>query len=87
MKNIIWSIKDLKVIPLIWQLGYRNGLKSGDKPTANEFFEAWARHKDWVEPIGMTEQDLDMICGNLRESGLKVLNTNELKRRIENGKS
>lgn len=85
MKNIVWMIKDIKVIPLIWQIGFRNGLKSGEKPRAEEFFEAWARHKDWVEPLGLTEaEDIDILAGNLRESGLKVLNINELKRRVQN---
>ena len=87
MKNVLWQIHDLKVIPLIYQIGFRNGLKEGERPTLVEWIEVYQRHPDWLSPLGSTEQDIDMLAGNLREQGFKVLNTAEIQRRLDNEKN
>ena len=81
MKNIVWQIKNPKILLLIYMISYKNGLKPGDRPTAVEFYEAWIRHPEWIEPLGSTNLDVDQITGELREKGLKVFNPKELERR------
>lgn len=79
--NTIWLVKNWKTLILLYQIGFRNGLKSGESPTDKEYYEVYKRHPDWLEPLGQTNIDLDMLTGELRERGLKVLNTRELERR------
>lgn len=76
--NCCWQIKNLKVLPLICQLGFKNGLQSGDNPTTKEFLEAYERHPDWLEKLGHTELTKDEWVKELNSKGKKVLRiTNE----------
>lgn len=82
-KNLAFMINDVRAIPLIKQLCYKNCKKAGEG-VAEEAVEVSKRHPEWVTIIGSTDYDADMLTGNLRERGMKILNLNELKRRKEN---
>lgn len=79
-KRLAFMLNDFRALPLMYQLGYKNGKKAGDG-LIEEAIEVSKRHPTWVTILGYTNMDADMLAGNLRESGLKVLNVNELKRR------
>lgn len=81
--NLCFILKDLRALPLMHQLAFKNG-KSEGAGLAEEAVEVSRRHPDWVEIIGNTEMDADQLAGNLREEGQKVLNLNEVKRRSKN---
>jgi len=83
--NIAFIINDFRALPLMYQLGYKNGKKDGTG-LAEEALEVSKRHPSWVTILGTTKQDAGMITGNLREQGVKVLNIQELERRRKNEK-
>ncbi len=77
-KNSIYllSIEDyLKII----ELAKKNGKKAGDS-MKDEFMEYLKTVKN-IEKIGEIEMDIDLLAGNLREEGLKILNLKELERK------
>jgi hypothetical protein len=82
--NNIWmlNISDFLIIyeeTII--LGKERGKKEGDN-LEEEFFEV-AKKKgliDNIKHIGQSNKDIDLLTGDLREEGLKILNLNELKR-------
>lgn len=80
--NVAFIINELKAIPLMYQLGYKNRKKSG-AGLAEEAIEVSKRHPSWVTILGTTKQDAGMITGNLREQGIKILNLQELQRMEE----
>lgn len=53
-------------------------------PDFEEFAEVYARHPNWIKPLGATEEDIDLLTGNLREKGLRVKSINEDLRRKNN---
>jgi len=62
-------------------LGKERGKVEGDN-LETEFFEI-AKKKGLTEQIkhlGTTDKDKDLLCGDMREEGLKVLNLSELER-------
>jgi len=62
------------------KLAQSHGKKVGER-FDEEFWEV-AKQKGLVtQEIAKTEQDIDMITGNLRESGCKVINLNEEMRK------
>jgi len=79
-KNLAFMLNDFKALPLRHQLGYKNGKKAGEG-LIEEAIEVSKRHPTCVTILGYTNQDIDLLAGNLREAGLKILNLNELKRR------
>jgi hypothetical protein len=63
-------------------LGKERGKKEGDN-LEEEFFEI-AKKKgmlDKIKHLGETNQDIDLLTGNLREKGLKILNMKEIERK------
>lgn len=52
------------------------GLKPGDDMTP--IFLKYMEEKG-NKPIGNTDMDIDLLAGNLRENGLKILNMKEFK--------
>jgi len=52
-----------------------------------EFKEVLKKRKDKIEHLGTSEKDIDLLAGNLREEGLKILNLKELERRKRNDTS
>jgi hypothetical protein len=79
--NSIWEIKNSKALILAIQLGFKNGLKYGDRPTHKEFAEIHQRHPDWIVPLGMTELNQDEFLLECASHGKKVLHI----RRNKNG--
>lgn len=80
-----WMLKpphQVKAMTLAVQLACKNSRERW-MPDFEEFAEVYARHPDWIEPMGKTE-DGDLMTGNLREKGLKVKNINEDLRRENN---
>jgi len=68
-------------------LGKERGKKTGDN-LEKEFFEVAKKKNLMPQFLGKTEQDIDLIAGNLREDGLKILNMREQQGgRNENRKS
>jgi hypothetical protein len=62
--------------------GKERGKKEGDN-LEDIFFEV-AKEKgmlDKIQHLGVTDKDIDLIAGNLREEGLKILNMKEIERR------
>jgi hypothetical protein len=86
--NNIWSISINDYLTIMEEaiiLGKERGKKEGDN-LEQEFFEV-AKKKgltDKIKHLGTTEMDKDLLCGNLREEGLRILDLNEIKRRKEN---
>lgn len=52
------------------------GLKEGE--SMEEVLKEYMKEKN-QKPIAKTNKDLDVLCGDMREEGMKVLNMNELK--------
>ena len=66
-------------------LGKERGKKEGDNLEI-EFFEV-AKKKgklNNIKHLGQTEMEKDLLIGNLREEGLKILDLDEEKRRKQN---
>ena len=83
--NGAFILKNEKAIILAIQLGYKNNKQDG-QGLAEEFHEVQKRHPDWVEFLGNTEMDSDMLTGELRDKKIKILNLNEERRKNQNGK-
>ena len=66
----------------MYQLGYKNSKPEG-AGLAKEAIEVARRHPEWVELIGSTNMDADMLTGEIRDldPSVKVLNLNEEKRK------
>jgi hypothetical protein len=79
--NNIWSMSLDDYIEIIEEsilLGKERGKKEGDNLEA-EFYEI-AKKKgllNKIKHLGQTKMDKDLLCGNLREEGLKILNLGE----------
>jgi hypothetical protein len=67
-------------------LGKERGKKKGDN-IEQEFAEI-AQKKgllNKIKHLGTTDKDMDLLCGDLREEGLKIINVKEIERRNQNG--
>jgi hypothetical protein len=73
-------ITDIDTILEIYELAKSRGKKAGEN-CQEEFDEILKKKPERFTYIGDSEQDLDMIGGNLRENGLKILNIKEIERR------
>ena len=71
--NILWQIVDLRAIPLMIQIGFRNGLKSGERAGYAELAEVHLRHPDWVVLINRTELELDELLEEWASHGKRVV--------------
>jgi len=64
-------------------LGKERGKKEGDN-LEEEFFEVAKKLNKIPKHLGMTEKDIDLLTGDLRENRLKILNSKEEERRRKN---
>jgi len=80
--NNVWKL-DIDTVCEIYELALAHGKKAGES-MQEEFDEVRKRHPDKFQCLGQTEQDIDLITGNLREEGKRVLNLNELQRGKDN---
>jgi len=71
---------DIDTMIEIFELAKLRGKKAGDN-CQDEFLEILKNKPDKFTYLGDTEQDIDLIGGNLRERGLKILNIKEIERR------
>jgi len=78
-KFLAWSIDPEALLEII-ELAKQHGKKEGDNMQA-EFEEILKKKPNKIKLLGATDQDIDMITGNLREQGKRILNINEIDRR------
>jgi hypothetical protein len=71
-------IKDISIYLEIVSLAIKNGKKPG-QPMTEEFETIMKQKPEAFKYLGDTVEDIDLISGNLREEGLKVLNINEIR--------
>lgn len=77
--NLIWTLDNIGTVLEIYELGLIHGKKAGDS-LQEEFEEILKKKKEKFKLLGETDQDIDLLTGNLREQGLKILNFKELDR-------
>lgn len=69
---------DIDTYLKVYELALEHGKKPGD--SMSEEFEAIAKlNKEKITYLGTTNKDKDLLVGDLREDGLKVLNIDEIK--------
>lgn len=81
--NNVWmiSIDDyLEIMEEAIILGKQKGKKEGDN-LEEEFFIIAKKKNKIPKHLGQTEKDSDLLCGDLREEGLKILNLKEIERK------
>ena len=61
------------------ELAQKNGKVAGDS-IEKELITIIQKHKEEVTYLGETEKDKDLIVGDLRENGLKILDLDEIER-------
>jgi hypothetical protein len=69
-------------------LGKERGKKMGDN-LEQEFFEVAEKKgmTNKIKHLGTTDKDSDLLTGDLREEGFKIINLKELERKRNNDKS
>jgi len=86
--NNIWTL-DLDTVIEIYDLAMAHGKKPGDS-MQEEFDEVLKNKPDRFTFLGNIgeDMDVDLLVGNLREKGLKILNLKETDRRNQyNGRN
>lgn len=83
-KKALWTI-DINTYMDVVHLAKNHGKKIGDN-MQSEFEEILKTKKDKIKLLGITETDIDLLAGNLREHGVKVLNLKEIERKRRNQK-
>ena len=78
-KNLIW-LTDINTMMKVYELAKKRGKKEGDN-FQPEFFEVMEKTKSKIKLIGITDKDVDLLTGELREEGKKILNLKEIDRR------
>jgi len=73
----LWVLNNFKSLPLLFQIGFRNGLKEGDRPTDKEFLEVYLRHPDWITYLGATELNRDELLKEYASHGKRVISIEE----------
>jgi len=80
MLNMGLFMTDIETSCAIYELAKLNGKKPGD--SCQEEFETILKERpEKFTYIGKTDTDVDLLTGNLRERGLKILNIKEIDRR------
>ena len=74
---------DWKTYKEIYELAKTHGKQAGDS-MQEEFEEVLQKKRSKFKFLGFTNQDVDLLTGNLREEGLRVLNMKEIERRNKN---
>jgi hypothetical protein len=84
--NGVWILKSMDAYLLMYDKAVAHGKKPGDS-MQEEFQEVLKEHPEWFDFKGTTEDDIDVITGNLREQGKKIFNLNEYERQRERDKN
>jgi hypothetical protein len=69
----------------IINLALSHGKKAGDS-MQEEFEEIRKKHSE-IQHLGTTDKDIDMLTGELRDRGQKILNLNEEERKRKNNEN
>lgn len=83
MEKKTMFMADIDTIFEVFELAKAHGKKAGDN-IQSEFDEILKKKPEKFKCLGTTDQDSDMLTGNLREKGLKIVNLNEIERRKKN---
>jgi hypothetical protein len=75
---LAWLI-DADIYLAIYDLAIKRGKKPGDN-MQDEAMEVIQKNRDKCKLLGMTDNDIDLLTGNLREKGFKIYNPKEKKR-------
>ena len=78
-KHLAWLVDPDAILEII-ELAQQHGKKEGDNMQA-EFEEILKKKPDKFKLLGATDKDVDMITGELRERGKRILNIKEIDRR------
>lgn len=84
--NNVWTMNlddYLEIMEEAIKLGKEREKKEGDNLEI-EFFEIAKKKGKTPKHLGMTDKDSDLLTGDLRETGLKILNLNEEERKRKN---
>lgn len=73
----------IKIYPEALELAKQRGKQPG-QDFGEELFEIAKKYNIKIEGLGSSEKDVDLLTGDLREEGLKVLNLNEEMRKNKN---
>lgn len=71
---------DVDTMLKVYELAKAHG-KISDECIQSEFEEIKKLYPEKFKFIGITDQDIDMLSGNLRENGFKIKNLKEEERR------
>ena len=82
--NDMWLIT-AEIYEEIINLALSHGKKAGDS-MQEEFEEIRKKHSE-IQHLGSTEKDIDMLTGELRDRGQKILNLNEEERKRKNNEN
>lgn len=69
----------------IYEMAKKNGKKAGDS-MEEEFIEYFKSKKGDIQLLGTGDKDIDLLTGDMREQGKKVLNLDEIRRRKNRNK-
>jgi len=81
-KNFLWNITMDDYMEAV-ELAQKNGVKAGE---SMEKYLLQVMKKKNKKPLASTNLDIDILTGELREDGLKVLNMSELNRKKKKDK-
>ena len=82
--NDMWLIT-AEIYQEIIELALAHGKKAGDS-MQEEFDEVRKNHSE-IQHLGTTDKDIDMLTGELRDKGQKILNLNEEERKRKNNEN
>jgi hypothetical protein len=77
-KKAIWTM-DINTYIEIVELAQAHGKKQGEN-LQEEFEEVLSRKQNQIKFLGVTDQDKDLLIGNLRENGVKIMDLDEIER-------
>jgi len=82
--NDMWLIT-AEIYEEIINLALTHGKKEGES-MQEEFEEIRKKHSE-IQHLGTTDKDIDMLTGEMRDRGQKILNLNEEERRRKNNEN
>ena len=74
----LWQV-DIETAIAIYDLALAHGKKPGEN-IQEEFLEILSKNKDKIKLLGETDKDIDLLTGDLRDNGVKILNIHEVDR-------
>ncbi len=77
-KHILW-MTDVNTMLEVYQLAKDRGKKAGDS-VQDEFIEIMEKKQDKFKILGVTDKDIDILAGELRDRKMKILNLKEIDR-------